>query len=260
MVEKFYLIFSMIAPKILLKGNFLPGDIVIEWNEESNRGIHLPIENQIETEWQKIVTHAKEKGFHIYNGRNCRLNDFRCVDGKLFLEMAPIEFRTRESLVRIPGYFSLSDVFFRKGIFCSANVETNDGKYVFVELTGKSLNLDRYEMLGGVLETEDFVDTQSIDIFECLYKEMLEEAGILKDHIETTFLKSMFLDRMTNIGFYFEAKLLISSQELQTIFESNVNDPDIENLFFVSKNDLKKQLLDMNENKQLIAHMISEGS
>ncbi len=246
----------MIEPKILLKGNFLPEDIVTDWNEESNREIHLPIEDQIETEWGKILANAQEKGFHIYNGRNCRLNNFHCVDGKLFLELAPIEFKIRESLIRIPGYFSLPESFFRKGIFCSANVETSDGKYVFVQLAGKSLNPDRYEMLGGILETEDFSDTKSIDIFQCLYKEMLEEAGLYNADIKQTVLKAILLDENTNIGFYFQSKLHLTSEEVDRLFRENVTDPDIANLLFVSKEKLVSQLMSMNPVKHLIASLI----
>lgn len=250
----------MIQPKLLLEGNFLPEDISIHWNDVSNRKIYIPIENQIESEWQKILAHAEKNEFHIYNGLNCRLNDFSYSLGKLSLELAPIEFKIRESLIRIPGYFSLSEPFFRKGIFCAANVETTDGKYVFVQLAGKSLNNAPFEMLGGILESEDFKDTQSIGIFECLYKEMFEEAGLQSIHIEKTILKAMFLDRMTNIGFYFETKLLVSSQELQTIFERDVTDPDIASLLFVPKEKLNDQLMSMNENKQLIAKIIRNES
>ncbi len=242
----------MIPPRILLQGNFAPQDIDVHWNPISNRLIDKEIEKHVEEEWQKILKGATEKGIHVYNGNTSRLNDFKLQKGKLTLEIAPMEFRVRESLVRIAGYYSLEESYFRKGIFCFANVETSDGHYIFVELSGKSLNTAHYEMLGGILEIEDTTKNQ-IDIFECLYREMFEEGGIERKYIQQAFLRSIILERETNIALYFEVKLSISAKEAIEIFDNSQIDPEISHLFCVPREKLHEQLMSMNENKQLIA-------
>lgn len=245
----------MIIPKVLVEGKFYPQDLEISVSE-SSRKIEPRIESQLEEIWQKKVKLAKEKGKNIYNGISYRLNDLKIEKGHLLLDLATIEYKVRDGLIDIPEYFELSEEYYRKGCHTGASVKTSDGLYIMVELSGKSMNENKIEVLGGILETPPEIFDGN-GIFSSLYREMQEEALINQEDILSSYLRAIFLDFKTNIGLYFEVILNVTSEEIIKRHKNGSTDADIKSIKFFSKEEYLNELTNHNVSKQLIADLLN---
>ena len=241
-------------PKILLTGKFQPDDLDVSVSE-STRKVDLNIENQLESIWQKQVKHAKDKDLTLYNGTSYRLNSIQESKGKVKLDFGTLEYKVRDGLIDISEYFDLPEEYYRKGCFTSASIKTSDNHYLMVELSGKSMNKYKIDIIGGIMETNVGMNT-GYDIFKSLYNEMEEEAGIIKREIKDSYLQTIYLTDRTNIGFYFEVVLSVSSAELLERFKEN-NDKDIKSLCVYTREEYINKLRNHNSlNKKLIATIL----
>lgn len=222
----------MIASKILASGKFYPQDIRVSMHK-SNRAIDPTTESQIETVWQAMLAQAKEAGKVCYNGTSYRLNTLAVDAGKLVIELSTFEYKVRDGLLKIPGYFDLTEKYYRKGCFTTGTIRTSDNQYVLVKLSGRSMNENSTEMVGGIMET-DVTMCSGEDIFTSFFNELEEEIGVVKDDVADIYLQTIYLDSKTNIGFYFDVTLTISANELLWRFKYN-QDIDIESILTYSK-------------------------
>lgn len=244
----------MIKPIILAKGNFSSEDLITSVSE-SNRKIDPTIENQLDILWQEKEKNAKEKGKLIYNGLSYRLNSLKAESGKLFLDFGIFDFKTRECLPETQNYYETTEEYWRKGCHTLATVKTSDEKYLMVELSGKSMNKNPTDFLGGIMETEPAIKSGS-DIFESLYKELEEEAFITEADIAGSVLKMVYINGNTNVGFYFEISLKITSDQIQERFDSKAKEIDIKSLKIMSRAEYINVLENHNPNKQFLAKQI----
>ncbi len=244
----------MIVPKILASGKFRPEDLAVSIHE-SNRKINPAFESQVDGIWKVKVQEAQERGVTCYNGITYRLNALTQKEGKLIIDLGTIEFKTRQCLPEIPGYFDLSEEYYRKGCHTLATVKTNDGKYLMVELSGKSMNKNGIDFLGGIMETDMPIRTGE-DIFRSLYKELEEEGMIAREDVQEAFLMMVYLTANTNVGFYFKVSLKVSSGELLERFEKGAQDADIKSLKVFSRAEFFETLRHHNTNKQFLSSII----
>lgn len=245
----------MLSPKTLVSGRFFPDQLRIS-HSPSNRAIDPAVESQLEALWQVKLKKAQEQGRHIYNGLSYRLNGFRVDQDCLNLDLGIIEYKVRDGLIDIPDYYELPEPFYRKGCYTTATVKTADDQYLLAELSGKSMNLNTIEMLGGIMETEPPVHTGQ-DVFDSLYKELEEEALVLPTDISEASLRALFLERRTNIALYFEVVLTVSAEEIFTRFRERSKDADIKCLKAHARKDYLEVLRGHNANKQFIAQLLS---
>lgn len=250
----FVLSMDIIQPIILAKGQFKPEDIVVTVHE-SNRKVDPNVEAQLDFLWQEKERRAKEKGKHIYNGLSYRLNSLNVEGGKLMIDLGIFDFKTRECLVEAKGYDQLTEEYWRKGGHTFATIKTSDEKYLMVELSGKSMNENKTDFLGGIMETEPPIISGK-DLFESLYKELEEEAFIKKDDIASAVLKMVYINTSTNAGFYFEVLLKSSAEDLEQRFRSQTKEVDIQSLKILSRADFIQTLKNHNANKQFLATQI----
>jgi hypothetical protein len=244
----------MIEPIILAKGNFSPEDLITTVSE-SNRKIDPTRENQLDILWQEKEKNAKEKGKLIYNGLSYRLNSLKSENDKLFLDFGIFDFKTRECLPETQGYYETTEEYWRKGCHTLATVKTSDEKYLMVELSGKSMNKNPTDFLGGIMETEPLIKSGN-DIFQSLYKELEEEAFITEADIANSILKIVYINGNTNVGFYFEILLKITSDQIQEKFDSKEKEIDIKSLTIMSRSEYINVLENHNPNKQFLATQI----
>lgn len=209
----------MELPKILVRGRFAPEDLVVSVSE-SNRKIAPAIESQLDALWEAKKKHADENGKICYNGISYRLNDIQVRDGKVVVNFGTFEYKVRDGLIAIPEYFELPEVYYRKGCFSTATVKTSDGLYIVAELSGKSMNENRTELIGGIMET-NITFQSGADIFQSFYDELKEEAGVEVGDIATCDLTAIFLEESTNVGFYFEVTTTVSSNDVLERFQKN---------------------------------------
>lgn len=245
----------MIKPKILASGRLKPEDLLVTVNK-SNRKIDPVVEAQIDQLWQEKMQHAKTTNKHIYNGSLYRLNSLQYKGDKVQLELGICDFKTISCLLEIPGYFALGEPYYRNSCHTLATVKTTDNKFVMVELSGKSMNENNIDFLGGVMEANPEVKAGS-DIFQCMYDELEEEAAISRNIINDIYLQLIYLNPKTSVGFYFEVILNISSIALLERFTAQGKDDDIKSLKVFSREEYIATLEEFNANKKFIATQVS---
>lgn len=106
--------------------------------------------------------------------------------------------------------------------------------YVIVKLSGKSMNGNDFDVLGGMMETELPLD-KPLDLFHHLYAELKEEANIDIQDISENMLRGIVQTQRGHVLFHFDIKLNVTAKELKERFDTNTKDPDIEDLMFLSK-------------------------
>lgn len=240
--------------KILAQGKFKPEDIKVSLSE-SNRLIDPRIESQIDSVWERERNQAEKLGKVCYNGTSYRLNSLKNTNQVLEIDFGLLEYKTSLALLKIPEYFDLSEDYYRKTCYTSASVQTYDGLFVMVKLSGKSMNPNKIDFLGGMLEKPLEIQN-SHDIFKALKIELKEEACLVDSDMADFYLNSIFLNNKTTICFYFEVRLNISSTDLLARFKSENQDPDINDLIFLSKDEYIKTLENFNENKKFISRLM----
>lgn len=241
----------MIEEKILAIGAFGPENLHISLTE-SNRAIKQDIELQIDTLWEEIQRQALAEGRICYNGTSYRLNSLNEEGSELFIELGLLEFKARTTLPKIDGYFELPVMYYRKGCYCGATVRTSDNHYLVVETSGKSMNYNAFELLGGIIEKPQEMHTGT-DIFESQFLELEEEACIQKHDIANCTLRAVYLDTTTNIGFYFEVELKISAKDILERFTLENQDQDIQALKALTLDEYETFLRNHSSSKRFIA-------
>lgn len=244
----------MIKPIILAKGYFKPKDLLITVSK-SDRKIDLNVENQLNNLWERKKRGAKENGQLLYNGLSYRLNHIKSKEGTLFVNFGTVDFKTRECLVEAEGYYNLTEEYWRKGCHTLATVKTLDDKYLIAELSGKSMNKNKTDFFGGIMEIKPKIKSGK-DVFNSLYKELEEEAFIIENDIAWCILNMIYITPSTDVGFYFETMLKITSNELEHRFKNKPKDIDIKSVKIMSRADLIKELKNHNSNKQFLATKI----
>ena len=246
----------MNAKEILALGKFQPGDLVVS-TSESNRKIDFEIENKIDTIWEIEKRKADQEGKICYNGVSYRLNSLKIEKDKIFIDLGTIEFKTRRGLKMVPKYFSLPEEYYQKGCYSVATVKTSNEMYLMVELSGKSMNDNAIDLVGGIMEKPIEMRTGE-DIFNSLYSELEEESCIRKSDVKELFLRAVYLGTNTNVGFYFETSLNISSENLVSRFKKENKDQDIKSLKIFSRSEYLSALNNhISNNKQLIVELIT---
>lgn len=241
----------MIEEKILAIGNFTPENLHILVTE-SNRAIHQDTELQIDTLWEEIQKQALVENRICYNGISYRLNNLKQEGNELFIELGLLEFKVRTTLPKIDRYLELPEVYYRKGCYCGATVKTSDNYYLVVETSGKSMNYNEFELLGGIIEKPQEI-RNGTDIFESQYIELEEEACIQKQDITMCCLRAVYLAVSTNVGFYFEVELKISAKDILERFVLENQDQDIQSLKALAPDEYETFLKNHSSSKRFIA-------
>ncbi len=245
----------MKTPKLLVSGKFLPEDLIVSVSE-SNRKIDSAIESGVDELWKEIIKKAKSERRTCYNGTTYRLNSLEKEENKLIIDFGTIEFKTREALTATPEYFDLSEEYYKKSCYNDATVKTSDDRYLMVELSGKSMNPNKTDLMGGIMEKPLEIETGD-DVFKSIYIELEEEGCITKLDIKEIYLRAIYLSAKTDIGFYFEVTLNVSLEELQNRFELENKDPDIKSLMGFTRNEYLSHLSNHGSmTKQFIAKLI----
>jgi hypothetical protein len=244
----------MIKPKLIVKGNFTPDDLVVSVSP-SNLVILDSVKEDIEEIWKTKLKESEEKNLNLYNGDIYRLNSFKEENGKIYLDFGIMDFKTRFGLRKSLLKIDDDETIHHHGCYVGATVKTSDDKYLMVKLSGKSMNRNTNDVLGGVMETN--IEMNSEYIFNVLHAELYEEAGINKSEIENTILRAIYKSSTTSIAFYLETKLSISSDEVLKRFESNT-DVDVAEIEVYSYEDYLEVLRNHNENKRFFHDLIVE--
>ena len=155
----------------------------------------------------------------------------------------------------IPDYFNLPDEYFSKSCSTLASIKTSDGFYIMITLTGKSMNIYMTGLVGGIMETS-LKFSNGYDVFNSLYKEINEEIGFTFYDISEIYLRSIFLERNTNVCF-FEIMLKIDLDKVINIF-NKTKDIEIESIQSFEKDSYLEKLNNhKNKNNNPIAQILN---
>lgn len=214
-------------------GKFTPENLLVSVSD-STRKINLEVEEQVDAIWEEKMSKAEQEGRVCYNGTSYRLNSLKEDGQKIIINFGLLEYKARQALPTIPSYLELQEEYYHKGCYTGATVKTIDNTFLVVELSGKSMNTFVSDMLGGIMEKPQEIETGE-DIFECIYGELKEEACIRKSDIKECYLRSIFLTPNTHICFYFEVIVNVSSEILLSKFSNENQDQDIKSLKALSR-------------------------
>jgi len=234
---------------------FLSQDDITISVKESNLVLPKKIEQEIQDRWSTKKKEAEEKDLHLFNGTSYRLNTYSYQNNVLNLELSIFDYKHRYGLVLMTRENVIDQSLYRhNGLFVGSTVKTADNRYVMVKLSGKSTNPNKYDVLGGMAET-DVECTSGKYIFDVLYKEFEEEAGIAREEVSKCDLRTIYIAQNGHIGFYFETELAVTSRDLQKRFEGNT-DIDIDSLCFYEKEEYLDILRNQNDSKRMMADFI----
>ncbi len=242
----------MITPKLFIEGNFTADDLVVSVSP-SNLVILDSVKDDIEKIWENKMNEAQERGLHLYNGTSYRLNSLKKENGKIHLDFGIVDYKTRYGLRDALPKVQFDETMYRNGCYVGATVKTSDERYLMVKLSGKSMNRNTHDLLGGIMETNIPMDSDYI--FKVLRAELLEEAGIKESEIASMVLRAMYQDMHTNAAFYLEVELSVSSSEIQERFNHN-SDVDIAAIEVYSYDEYL-QALQNHKEKQIVTAVFS---
>jgi hypothetical protein len=225
----------MIEPRILIEGSFAEEQVVASAVSDSTRAIDSVIEQKVEQIWEEMLAVARAQGRQVWNGITYRLNRIEEHEqGKLAVEFGPIDFKFREALINVPGYYDLPEEYFRMGAYTSAFLKTCDGYFVFVRLSGRSLTYASENFVGGIIDEQDGAYQHNI-LFQSLYHEIEEETSIPRARIASCTLRLVALMPTTNVSFSFFVETRDTKDAVLARFREANHDPDIADLVVRSR-------------------------
>lgn len=225
----------MTQSTLLAIGKFSASDLVISVND-STRKIDPGVESQVDAIWGEKKKKAEEEGRVCFNGISYRINSLTEENGKIVIDFGLLEYKARQALQTIPAYLELPEDYYHKGSYSGATVKTSDGMFLIIELSGKSMNMNTVDMLGGIMEKPSEIVTGE-DVFGCVYTELEEEACIKGNDIKECYLRSIFLTPNTHTCFYYEVTLNVTSEALLTRFSDENKDQDIRSLKVLTRDE-----------------------
>ncbi len=238
--------------KALYVGNLQPKDIKITVSD-SNLILSPEIEQRIGEIWKEKLVESKNRGKEIFNGSSYRVNHWKLIENILSIQLASYDFKNRLGLSVMIRQAEISPADYNHGgCFVGATVVTADNKYVMVELSGKSMNNNTFEILGGMAETDIEMTSDGLYLFDALHQELLEEAGIQKSEISQEYLQLFFRGPNADYGFHFHVETALTEKVMIERFINNT-DVDIAALCFFNKKEYLEKLRGGSLNKILIA-------
>ena len=239
-------------PHSLVTGNLQPDDISITVSD-SNLELTKEIEDRIENIWLEKLSESESRGKQIYNGTSYRLNNWVYSDNKLHLELAVFNFKHRLGLLAMTAGGEIDpNTYDQAGCYVGATVITSDNKYIMVELSGKSMNYNTYDLLGGMAETDVNMSKNGDYLFNSLLKELKEEAGIVHQDIVDKHLRMFYRSTHAHFAFHFMIETNVTKETLEERFTTN-DDVDIAGLCFFDEEEYVSKLNSLGPTKELIA-------
>jgi len=224
-------------PKILARGPFLPKNIKIINESSSQRKTNPEIEQLIYQTWEKMETKAIAQNQMLWNGESLRLDDLKLENGELTLFTSPTDYKTRASLeLNISKVENLSLQYLSAGLAIGGFIETIDNYYIFNQRSHKSVDGNRVDFIGGVMDNMSAKD--GFDLLEHNYLEIKEEINVSKNEIESINILGLILGDSGNVIFITSTKLNISFDYLQKLFEQK-HDEEVFELVKVKDQDLE---------------------
>ncbi len=247
---------AMKLPKVLLKHSAKIEDLVVSFNPNSTRKSTGDIDQLIEAEWQSALMFAQREDRKLWNSVTYRLNACSVLDGKVVLDLGLTDYKT---YIGLRGYDLISELgeeYLTKTVYLESLLVTTDGFYVLGELSGKTMETQSVDTIGGVLSHSELEVTDAGDLKTALLTEFKEEANIPEQYVDSIQLTGITLDEGYKVGIHFVTRLTITSDRLKSLF-SEGTDSELKGLVFVPSDEIFEYLKGMGKEYALLPYLLT---
>lgn len=229
-------------------------------HNKSNRSIDPWLDSIIEKEWKAKYAQAKKDGKLIWDSDLYRLNGYYLKDGKLVLDLGTMRFGISQTMKQTDYIDNYSEAYYPKTIYIAATIETQDHKFVFGKLSGKTAVTGDYDILGGGLNKSEGVINNGNDILNVLLRELDEEMNIAKYNVETMSFLGLILSNTGSVAIAVQIKLNIDSKTLQSQFIDRSAKDEFVELKFVGKREFKSFMMKLGKIKPSMVELLEKTS
>lgn len=196
--------------------------------------ISLPI---IDKEWKNLQKTSKGA---LWNGKIYRLAKYKITRDKITLYLGILDFKVHWATPFLKEFFLDLPFFSRpNGLFTSCYLETSDGQFIFSQKSQSSILAYELNLIGGSLNSDEFIIHQPEDLWLSCMKEITEETKLKKDYIKLDSGVGIYLTDNLRIGIFWKASLFLDSKEI--LSQIKVNE-EHRQLIFLSKEEFRRFL------------------
>jgi len=228
----------MRKPKILLKKKINFNEVFIV-EESSNRRADPLLDKKAMVIWQERLIEAEKNNQRAWDSVTYRLNSFNFKKGKFLLNCGLMNFSLRNTLKSMPELDSYSEDYLPKGLAIGGFIETTDNYFIFGIRSGKTLGgKGDVDFIGGILSKDEKVVENGEDLKTVLFSEIVEEIGIGRENILTSFILGLISSESGNVIILAYSTTNLSKQQVLESFK-DMGDEEMANLIFVKKDKLE---------------------
>jgi predicted NUDIX family phosphoesterase len=239
--------------KILAKGPFEPQNIKITVTE-NNRRTNPEIESMIETTWEEVSLKAKNENQMLWNGLSLSLNDLEVNGDQLTLMTCVVEFKQRVGISRNFNRIEhLGKEYFDMGMAVGCIIETGDNNFIFINRSSRSVNMNRTDLVGGVMDRIDA--TCGNDLIAHGYQEIKEEINLDQADIKSMSILGIVMAPTSNVIVIMDVKVDCSLEEILLKFELG-HDDEADSLKIVPASELKDFLITLGGYKPSVVKLL----
>jgi 8-oxo-dGTP pyrophosphatase MutT (NUDIX family) len=195
--------------------------------------------------------HRMREQHSLWDGVYYRVTDPAKLARSCIMRLGLIRYRY------IATFPALQDQFVRSGLESPyhlstiALIRTSDGHYLF----GKRARTLAIDLIGGGVQQDELAVTAAADLEQNLYKEIREETGILREHIQELAGRGALLSSTSNVLLLAHAQLRISRIDAQALFARRAENEMTEPVF-VAEEELRSYLHALPDYRNLILNML----
>lgn len=208
----------------------------------------------IETTWQEVSLKAKNENQMLWNGNSLRLNDLQINGDELTLITSVIDFRERLGISRNFNKIEyLGRQYFGMGMAVGGMIETIDGNYIFINRSPKSVNLNRTDFVGGVMDRIEA--TSGEDLVAHAYQEIKEETNLDEEDIIKAQVLGIIMSITSSVIILINVKVKLSRDEVLNKFDI-MHDEEVGSLKIIPSTEVVEFLISLGGYKPSVVQLM----
>lgn len=176
-------------------GPYRRDQLHVKWTPQA-RPVNEQVERFIDSAWRRRCQQAQEEGLQLWDGRLCRLIEYRCDVNELDMTLGPTSFRdfVGTNLHNAHLRYSHGCDVMANPVGVSAVVSA-EGRYLVLGRRSETVayHAGRVHPIGGCLEPSPNGGVP--DPFACIAQEVCEELGVPAEALQTPLCQGMVRDK-----------------------------------------------------------------
>ncbi len=247
----------MFEAKTLYNKKFSARDIHIELLDNAEWTASSVYDQEVNRVWQNKVAEAFTANTTIWDGMYYRVTNVADIQETktIVLKLGTVPYRyiaTAHELQDLYKEYGFAPTFH---LSTAAMMRTTEGLYFF----GKRSVNGKIDLIGGGVQPGELKVESGIDLERSVRKEIAEETGIQKEHIESLEGLGILHSTTSNIILIFLVQLNVSESEVREVFKSRSED-EMADLVFVAAKDIKDYLKALPTFRPLITELLNKIS